>query len=194
MKDVSSFRYRAPRVGTSKVALAVLAALLVPSVASADVVFTPFVGMSFAGDQTEKVTTYGFSLAGMAGGIFGFELDYGKTKDATTDSLFAVNSQVTTVNGNLIVGVPLGPIRPYVVGGIGWLRNELTSENVEQNFKNDGLGVDFGGGVMGFFSDHIGVRIDMRYIRAVSPGDTLVDFTFENFNFWRFSGGVALKF
>jgi opacity protein-like surface antigen len=163
-------------------------------VASADLVFTPFVGMSFAGSQTEKVTTYGFSLAGMAGGIFGFELDYGKTNAATTDSVFAVNSQVTTVNGNLIVGVPLGPIRPYVVGGIGWLRNELTSENVEQNFKNDGLGVDFGGGVMGFFSDHIGVRIDMRYIRAVSPGDTLLDFAFENFNFWRFSGGVALKF
>ena len=34
----------------------------------------------------------------------------------------------------------------------------------------------------------------MRYIRAVSPGDTLLDFAFENFNFWRFSGGVALKF
>ena len=89
-----------------------LVVLLAPTVAHADGVFTPFVGMSAGSDQTERVTTYGASLAGMAGGIFGFELDYGRTADAKTNSVFVKDSRVTTLNGNVIIGIPIGPVRP----------------------------------------------------------------------------------
>ena len=171
-----------------------LVVLLAPTVAHADGVFTPFVGMSAGSDQTERVTTYGASLAGMAGGIFGFELDYGRTADAKTNSVFVKDSRVTTLNGNVIIGIPIGPVRPYGVGGLGWLRNEVTGGPADERFKNDGLGVDVGGGIMGFLGDHVGARIDLRYFRAVSAGESILDFDFKAFSFWRFSGGLALRF
>ena len=148
--------------------------------------------MSFGGDQTERVSTYGFSLAGIAGGVFGFELDAAQTANAMTDTVFDANSRITTVNGNMIVGVPLGAVRPYVVGGLGWLRTSLTADGQSgemQGLTSDGLGVAVGGGLMGFFSDHIGVRIDLRYIRAVTAGDGVLDFDFKDFNYVRFTGG-----
>ena len=55
-------------------------------------------------------------------------------------------------------------------------------------------GVDVGGGIMGFLGDHVGARIDLRYFRAVSAGESILDFDFKAFSFWRFSGGLALRF
>ncbi len=204
MRRVYSFRSGDPLGGIAKlgscwrvwtVGLGLfLVALTAPSVAHADGIFTPFVGMSAGSDQTEKVSTYGASLAGMAGGIFGFELDYGRTAEAETSSVFVKDSRVTTLNGNVIIGVPIGPVRPYGVGGLGWLRNEITGGPADERFKNDGLGVDIGGGIMGFFGDHVGARVDLRYFRAVSAGESILDFDFKAFSFWRFTGGLALRF
>ena len=75
------------------------------------------------------------------------------------------------------------------------MRTELTDEDgLGESVKSDGLGVDVGGGLMGFITDHVGVRVDIRYIRAITAGESLFDFQFENFNYVRFTGGVALKF
>lgn len=212
MKAVSSFRCRDRMAGRrsgfgvrhwSGVAILSLAILmLMPSTASADGVFTPFIGVSFGGDhfgqdQTERVTTYGISLAGMAGGIFGFELDFAQTAEAKTDTVFSLNSRSTTVMGNIIVGIPLGAVRPYASGGLGWLRNKVNGEGAGgqiEAFTSDGVGINFGGGIMGFFTDHVGARVDIRYIRALTAGESLFDFNFENFSFVRFTGGVALRF
>ena len=174
--------------------LTVIALVLVgQSTAVADGIITPFAGVSFGGDQTEQVTTWGLSLAAMAGGVFGFELDFGRTGHATTDSVFTADSRVTTLTGNVIVGVPLGAIRPYVVGGLGWVRTELDGAT-PMAVQDDGLGVDVGGGLMGFFGDHVGVRVDLRYFRAVSAGSSFLDFDFERLDFIRFTGGLALRF
>ena len=59
---------------------------------------------------------------------------------------------------------------------------------------SDGLGVDIGGGLMGFFGDHVGARVDIRYIRAVTAGESVFDFEFEKFNFVRATGGLVLRF
>ncbi len=179
----------------ARLALALVATLWTASPAFADIVFTPFAGASFGNDQTEQVTTYGISLAGMAGGVFGMELDWGRTAQAKTSTLFTANSRATTLTANVIVGIPIGRVRPYVVGGLGWMRTELTDgDGLGESVKSDGLGVDVGGGLMGFITDHVGVRVDIRYIRAVTAGESLFDFQFENFNYVRFTGGVALKF
>ena len=81
--------------------------LCVPSNVWADSIFTSFVGRSFQSDATEKVTTWGVGLATMAGGVFGFEFDFGQTGKATTASAFVENSGVMTVIGNIIAGVPV---------------------------------------------------------------------------------------
>ena len=169
--------------------------LALPAAAHADGIFTPFIGMSARNDQSERVRTYGASLAGMAGGIFGFELDYGRTAAAQTDSLVMRDSRVTTMTGNVIIGVPFGRVRPYAVGGLGWLRNEVMDDSTDAIVvKDDGIGIDIGGGLMGFLTDRIGARVDLRYVRAVSAGGSVLDFELTRFSFWRFSGGVAVRF
>ena len=178
-------------------ALSVAMLMFMPATALADGIFTPFAGVSFGSDQTERVATYGISLAGLAGGIFGFELDYAQTAEAKTDTVFSANSRPTTVMGNIIVGAPIGAVRPYVSGGLGWLRNKVSEDASTGQIEvvtSDGVGVNFGGGLMGFFSDHVGARVDIRYIRAVTAGESLFDFNFENFSFVRFTGGLALRF
>lgn len=161
--------------------------------AAADGLFTGSAGVSFANDQSEQVGTWGLSLAGMAGGVFGFELDFGRTAEAKTESVFVGDSRTTTVMGNVIVGAPLGAVRPYLVGGVGWVRTEL-GVSTGSDLTDDGLGVNFGGGLMGFFGDHIGARADLRYFRAVSAGDNFLDFDFKALRFVRFTGGVVLRF
>ena len=202
MTDASLSHCRANQGGRSRGGTAVryrclvvvcLFLILFSRGAAADGLFTGSAGVSFANDQSEQVGTWGLSLAGMAGGVFGFELDFGRTGEAKTESVFVGDSRTTTVMGNVIVGVPLGAVRPYLVGGVGWVRTEL-GVSTGSDLTDDGLGVDFGGGLMGFFGDHIGARADLRYFRAVSAGDNFLDFDFKSLRFVRFTGGVVLRF
>jgi hypothetical protein len=189
----------------------------VPQTASADWVFTPFLGWNFGSsadvtgaggpgfkDKFEKKIDYGASLMGMGGGPVGFELDFGYSPNffetSTTNSgfQFASTSNVTTLMGNLVVGAKSGTVRPYVVGGVGLLRTRVqdVGEVFSVNTKND-FGLDVGGGVMGFFSDNIGLRGDLRYFRGfrgTGDSDNATGITLGDFKFWRGSVGVSFKF
>ncbi len=158
----------------------------------ADSVFTSFVGTSYGEKDTDKVTTLGASLAAMAGGVFGFEIDFSRTAKAPSNSVFVENSRATTAMGNLVIGIPVKGVRPYVVGGMGWMKTEVSTASLLK--KTDGLAVAVGGGVMGFFSDHVGARFDLRYTRAATIGESIRDVVFEAPAFWRASWGLALRF
>ena len=93
----------------------------------ADSVFTPFIGTSYGEKDTDRVTTLGASLAAMAGGAFGFEIDFARTAKAPRNSVFVENSRATTAMGNLIIGIPVKGVRPYVVGGLGWMKTEVST-------------------------------------------------------------------
>ena len=167
--------------------------LVTPRVAQADGIFTPFIGASFGNDQSDKVGTAGLSLAAMAGGVFGFELDFGRTREANTETSFLFDSRITTVTGNLILGVPIKAVRPYVLGGLGWIRTEAGVSGGAST-TSDSLGIDVGAGLMGFFTEHVGARIDLRYFRRASTGDALLALEFEDPRYWRWSVGLALRF
>ena len=188
--------------------------------ASADWVVTPFVGWNFNGsaevqgtggtefsDKFEKKINYGVSLAAMGAGVVGFELDFGYSPNFFEGSTsgsgfdFANDSNVTTLMANAIIGVPVGGqtgggVRPYVVGGVGLIRTNVqdASEFFEVNTKND-FGFDVGGGVMGFFTDNVGIRGDVRYFRSFSgSSDNVAGIGVSDFNFWRGSVGVSFRF
>jgi opacity protein-like surface antigen len=68
------------------------------------------------------------------------------------------------------------------------------------NVDNNSFGYDLGAGVMGFMTDHIGLRGDVRYFRdfrnTSSSGDNNVDFSnlaVGNFDFWRGTIGLAFR-
>ena len=175
----------------------------VPEPARADTVFTPFIGQSFATrDDAVKVTTIGASMASTVGGGFGFELDFGRTSEAVGSAAFADNSRVTMLMGNALLGFPMGRFRPYAVGGLGWLRKELLSDGATA--RSGGLGLDAGGGLLGFLSESVGIRFDLRYVRSVTMSDLetlrvpevlgFSDFLIEDLSFWRASAGLAIRF
>lgn len=201
-------------------AAAVLAATAIsPRSASADWVLTPFVGWNFNGsadvsgnggasslNRFAHKVDYGVSAAYMGKGILGAEVDFGYSPSffantAATGFQFASSNNVTTLTGNVIVGVPLGghgaSVRPYAVGGVGLLRSRVGDEaglfNVAS--KND-FGFDLGGGVMAFISQNVGLRGDVRYFRGFqgAPSDSATGLAVGNFQFWRASAGVTFKF
>lgn len=183
-----------------------------PAQASADWLFTPFVGATFGGDarvsgldtadQFERQLNYGASLAWMGGGAVGFEADFGyspnffRTSGDSASFNFVGDGNVTTLMANLVVGAPLGAVRPYASGGVGLIKSNV--DNVDGFFdkpSSTDFGFDAGAGIIGFFSDSIGLRGDVRYFRSLHNSDSeTLDLSLGSFKFWRGTVGVTFKF
>lgn len=187
--------------------------------ASADWLFTPYLGITFGGaadfgdvgdfdDNLEKKITFGGSAAWMGAGIIGFEVDFGSTPNffalTTGDDDFEFgDSNVTTLMANLIVGAPVGGqtgggVRPYGSGGIGLLRTSVSLGGLFDDLATNELGVNIGGGAHVFFNDNVGIRGDIRYFRGIQGSgdddDDLVDVDLDDFDFWRGTVGVTFRF
>ena len=198
--------------------IVVVVSAAAPATASADWTITPFIGWNFGGsaninagaarDNTsskfERKINYGASLMATGAGPFGFEVDFGyspnffETTTTGTGFEFTNKSNVTTLMGNLVVGSNKGGVRPYAVAGVGLLRTKVQdfNETFDVSSKND-FGLDIGGGVMGFFSNNVGIRGDIRYFRGfqgTSDSDNLTGIAVSDFKFWRGSVGVSFKF
>ena len=185
--------------------IAALALVLAPGAARADWLFTPNIGAGFGGNASGREhLTYGATLGWMGAGIFGFEADLAYTPeffegDDDDIELFD-NSNVTSFMVNALVGVPVGGqrgggFRPYVSGGVGLLQSQV--EGSEQLFEvsNNEFGINIGAGAMGFATDHVGFRGDLRYYRALSDPveDNEFDIDFGDFDFWRATAGVTFR-
>ena len=200
--------------------LVAVASLGSPRAASADWVLTPFVGWNFSGSADVRNSTtnenvnfeqkidYGVSLTGMGAGVIGFEVDFGYSPNflengTNEDGDFDLtgNSNMTTLTGNMILGIPIGgttggSVRPYGVGGVGLMRSNVgdVTDLFDATTKND-FGFDVGGGVMGFFNDNVGLRGDVRYFRTFrGTEENVTGLALGNVNFWRGSVGLSLKF
>ncbi len=183
--------------------LAVLAtALLVAAAAPAraDGYITPFYGFNFGGDSAncvsltncqEKRTNLGVSLGSM-GTVLGFEADFGYAKDFFGETPGA-DTSVLTFTTNVTVSVPVGPIRPYLVGGVGLIRPHASLSFSALSIDKNAFGYDLGGGINLLPTAHLGVRGDVRRFRTFKDM-TLFVFTGEKLDFWRGSIGLVLKF
>jgi opacity protein-like surface antigen len=195
--------------------------------ASADWLFTPYLGIVFGGaantvdvdtldEGFEQRSTFGGSLAGMGSGVFGFEVDFSYspnffqyTEGGEDFEFFDVDSSITTLMGNVIIGIPIGGttgggVRPYVAGGAGLMRANISAEDLFDDLSTNELGINVGGGVHVFFSDNIGIRGDVRYFRGLQQEDDDdpledddfidEDFGLEDFDYWRATIGVTFRF
>jgi hypothetical protein len=188
--------------------LVAAASAAAPSRASADWLFTPFIGQTFSGsadvpttgaafkDEFARKLNYGATLGWMGAGIIGFEADFGYSPNFFRDdggNIFAGDSNVTTLMGNLVVGAPLGFVRPYASGGIGLLKSSVDNATQFLNASRNDLGYDLGGGVI--VGGKVGLRGDLRYFRSLQSNDAnSVDFSLGSFRFWRGTVGVTFKF
>ena len=186
------------------VAAAILAILiLVPAApARADVVLTPYIGSLFGGDLPNNKVSYGATAAFMGAGIFGAEVGFNWTPEFVPATATAGDVRQASLMGNLIVGIPIGDsdqaghFRPYVTGGAGLFRATQKESDFFDRIHSNDFAVNFGGGVMAFFSEHVGVRGDVRYFRTLTDDNAGngVDFELGDLNFWKFDVGAAFKF
>jgi opacity protein-like surface antigen len=186
--------------------IVVIAALATSRPASADGLITPFIGSDFGGDAgncaelvpcESSQLSYGLGLGFMVGGVVGFEGEFAYSPHFFGDVSGRPDNSLLTVMANVIAGVPLGAVRPYVVGGVGVLHTNVSQStlNVTQALTNNSFALDVGGGLMILFSQHVGIRGDLRWFR------TLQDVEFSDLNlankkidYARGSFGVVLRF
>ena len=180
-----------------------IALVLAPVPARADGFVTPWVGSAFGSNIDNGQTTFGVSAGGMGAGIVGGEVDFGWSPSFFGTKSDFGNNTVMNLMGNVIVGVPIGGqhgagIRPYVVGGLGLIRTQIDGGTIANaSSSNNMFGWDAGGGVMGYFTDHVGLRGDLRYLRATSDLKTgltnLPNLDGNALHFWRATVGVVFR-
>ena len=190
--------YRLP----AALALALALVALAPGTAHATGFFIPFWGYNFGGDSSaycesltscqDKRTNFGADVGSM-GSVFGFEEDIAWAKDFFGSTPNTDNS-VFTLMSNLLVGVGKGPIQPYGLIGIGLVRAHVSTTGGAFGIVtgNNTLGWDVGGGLNVYFSTHVGVRGDIRRMKTFSDL-SLVIFTPQPLEFWRFALGAAFR-
>jgi opacity protein-like surface antigen len=183
-----------------------LLAVMAPAEARADWLLTPFVGANVGGDTVKTQTNFGGSAAWMGKGVIGWEFDAGWAPDffdtgANTSSTLINKTSVSTYMFNVILGAPVGGqsgmgVRPYASAGIGAIHSKAGSDLGLVDVSNTDFGWNVGGGAMGFFSDHVGIRGDVRFLQSVK-NDLKDNALFTNtgrFGFWRVTGGVVFRF
>ena len=164
----------------------------------------PFIGYNFGGDSgsncvsltdcKEKRTNFGVSFASM-GPAFGIEEDISYAKNFFGETPGTANS-VLSLMTNLLIGPGVGPVRPYVLGGVGLIRPHVESVAGSLTGLTTGknaIGYDMGGGVMLLFGGHVGIRGDLRRFRTLQKINLLI-FQGQKLDFWRASAGLALAF
>ena len=149
--------------------LTLLAVAAAPRDAAAQGFISPFVGFDFGGDSgcqdasdcEDKNSNIGVAF-GTMGSVVGFELEFAYARNFFGD-VPGASSNVLTLMNNFMIAPRIQFVRPYVLAGLGLIKShtELTTEQLLE-FTNNSFGWDFGGGVMFFFGDHVGVRGELR--------------------------------
>ncbi len=190
------------RIIRSLILLCAIAVVLAPTQARADGFFTPWVGSAFGSNISNGQTTVGVSAGSMGAGIVGGEADFGWSPSFFGNQSDFGHNTVMNLMGNVILGVPVGGqhgagIRPYVVGGIGLIRTQIDGGTIAKVSSSENMfGWDAGAGVMGYFANHVGVRGDLRYLRAthaLNTGVSSIDLNGDRLHFWRASIGLVIR-
>jgi hypothetical protein len=165
----------------------------------------PFIGTTLSSPSAKGGhSKAGFGVAfGGIGKIIGGETEiayYPEVIDTTANALD--KSRVITFSGNTLIGPTIGPVKPYFGLGAGNLNLNVTSLKsvvlpTGASISSNYFTFNVGGGVMGFFGSHFGVRGDLRYYRAF--GFKLEDLAttglaLDRFDFWRAGFGLVAKF
>ena len=190
------------RASITRTSIALLIAAATAAEARADSYVNPLIGFNFGGDSgcptitgcEDKRLNLGVGLGSM-GALFGYETEFAYAKDffGTGPNL---SSSVFTIMGNVMLVPAIGPVRPYALAGLGMIKShvEFSAPSLLTTDNTD-FGWDIGGGVFIFFSEHVGVRGDIRHFHSFEDlsivGIPLGD---GNLDFGRASASVVFKF
>jgi hypothetical protein len=165
---------------------------------------SPLIGYDFGGDAgcpqisncQDKRTNLGVAFGSM-GRILGFEEEFADAKNFF-GSVPTQSSSVITLMSNIMIVPAIGPVHPYVLGGLGLMKTHVDFNRTDLlSTNNNGLAWDIGGGVTVLFMRHIGVRGDIRHFhstKAFTIPFVATTPTSEKLTFGRASAALVLAF
>ena len=134
---------------------------------------SPLIGYDFGGNSgcpqisncEDKRTNLGVAI-GTMGAVLGFEEEFADAKNFF-GSVGTQSSSVITLMSNIMIVPAIGPVHPYLLGGLGLMKThvEFTRADV-LSLSNNSLAWDLGGGVTILFAQHVGVRGDIRHFHS----------------------------
>mgnify|MGYP001423246618 FL=1 len=172
--------------------------------ARADGFISPLIGFDFGGNTTcptattceDKKLNMGVGL-GTFGNFLGFEEEIAYAKNFFGD-IPNKPSYVLTVMSNVMIIPHLGPLHPYVLGGVGLIKTHIDSSGSGSEVNDNNIGWDVGGGAMFFVNSHLGLRGEIRYFHTLQEtsilGPTLAPLAGQKLDFGRAAAAVVLKF
>jgi len=181
------------------------------AVQAQDVLLMPYLGFTFASGSSlfgdleegsgETASLIGASVALLGGGIFGIEGDIGYVPgffERGDRQIVVPGSFVTSFTGTVMVTLPLSitreSLRPYLVAGGGGVRAEARDNTSTFTIRSTMPALTFGGGAIGFLSNTVGVRFDLRYLRSLGEGDDLIAGEGPRVHLWRGSVSLVLRY
>lgn len=193
----------------------------VPARASAEWQFAPFVGFTSAGDTNLNLVeiekqhwTIGGSARLLGAGPLGVEALFlfvpGHLEPLRLDeplspggeeSRSITSTRTFAFMGNVVLTTPRAwneyGLRPYVSGGFGWLH--AYHNDAVFPLRGSMPAYNVGGGAVGFLSDRVGLRFDLRYFRTAPPGrEPTPEFTTSGdrarLRYWAGTIGVVFKY
>ena len=164
---------------------------------------TTLTSPSGSGGHTKR----GFGVAfGTNGKILSAETEISYHPEIIDTALNGSKSNVLTFSGDLIIGPTIGHVKGYGAVGAGDLHLNVKSlsrlvtpdaESLASNYFT----FNVGGGAIYYLTDHLGVRADLRYLRAygidfaaLEAAEATENLTLKHFDFWRLNIGLAAKF
>jgi opacity protein-like surface antigen len=165
---------------------------------------SPLIGYDFGGNSgcpqisgcEDKRTNVGVAF-GTMGRILGFEEEFADAKNFF-GSVGTQSSSVITLMSNIMIVPAIGPVHPYLLGGLGLMKAHVDFTRTDLlSTTNNSLAWDLGGGVTVLFGQHLGVRGDIRHFHSTK--EFTIPFigltpTTEKLNFGRASAALVLAF
>jgi opacity protein-like surface antigen len=183
-------------VGRRLAVLTVACTLAAAPLAAAEWVVSAFGAAKFGGDTEELRPGFGAVASFFGEGLVGFEVEAAHAPGFFgSEDAFGSNG-LTTAMASLVVSGPLGGVRPYASGGIGFVRSRVDGPGGLFGIDDHDPGMSLGAGLIAMTKGRWGVRGDVRYFR--NTGDAETDDPFRvprgSTDFWRVALGLALRF
>jgi hypothetical protein len=193
--------------------LLLTAALLAatPVTARADIFLIPYAGLKFGGDTSifdlefasgARKFTMGVAAQDIDDGILGYEVFFGYLPgyfelDTAPEPIWNTGSFVIDLTGNLVLSLPptvtAGGLRPYAVFGGGLVHAQADDLLDTFQVRRTVPVVNIGGGAIGLFTNNVGVRFDLRYLRSLTTDDGSLANVGRRISYSRFTVGLFLR-
>ncbi len=168
--------------------------MFIPSAARADILVSPFVGVTFGGDAKAHKETVGGAVT-FVGRSIGLEVEYGQTNDFFGSD--QPGTDVKNLSASFVAGADLRGrgVKPYFLAGAGLLRTGVKGTALVQDVHYNNFAIDLALGLNALVSQHVGLRGEVRYFRRLErASDNGVIPIASNFDFFRGIVGLDVHF